>query len=153
SATLLVGILILANMPLARAADKSGGYPATEQVLSSQTDILGELSLKQPGGPSYEFFVGAMPPLRYVDANFRHYPIVLSAPASVTKGRLVGNGSSINALTRSRSWINETGRPVTFYVGDKRDIFGSNLAHLDGPKYAEGYLPIVKLAYSSGGAS
>ena len=41
---------------------------------------------------------------------------------------------------------------MTFYVGDKREIFGSDLARLDGPKYADGYLPIVQLKYTADGA-
>lgn len=123
------------------------------KLQNADTDVLGEAALKQPGGPSYEFFRDQMPPLRYVDANFHHYPVTLSAPASTVKGRFLSNGSSVNTLSRSRSWINETGKPVTILVGDKRDIFGSNLANLDGPRYADGYVPIVQLKYSADGAT
>src|SRR4051795_6837591 len=92
---------------------------SADEVLNSNTDLWGEAALKQPGGPTYEFFEKLLPPLRYVDANFHHYPIVLSAPSSTIKGRLISNGSSVNALSRSRSWGGEAGKPVTFYVGDK----------------------------------
>src|SRR5207248_2139131 len=94
-----------------------------------------------------------LPPLRYVDANFRVYPIALSAPGNPTKARLVGNGSAVNALARTPTYVNEAGRPVTFYVGDRRDIFGADAGHLDGPKYVEGYLPIVQMSYESDGAT
>src|SRR4051812_16028317 len=80
-----------------------------QRVQNSDTDLLGEAALKQPGGASYEYFRDLMPPLRYVDANFLHYPITLSAPGSTTKAKFVSNGSEVNPLTRSRSWINETG--------------------------------------------
>src|SRR5688572_3773186 len=103
----------------ATAAEPRGGAPG-DDIMRSKVDVLGEASLKQPGGPSYEYFRNLMPPLRYVDASFRHYPITLSAPGSTSKARLVSNGSAINALQRSRTWINETGKPVTIFVGDKR---------------------------------
>ena len=65
----------------------------------------------------------------------------------------MSNGSAVNALARQPNYINEAGRPVTFLVGDSREIFGSNLAHLDGPKYADGSLPIVQLVYQTDGES
>jgi hypothetical protein len=124
-----------------------------EEVGRSDLDLWGEGALKQPGGPNFDYFAKLLPPLRYVDANFKCYPITLSAPSQPTKARIVSNGSAINALARQPTWVNEAGRPVTFYVGDKRDLFGSNLAMLDGPKYAEGYLPIAQFAYESQGAT
>jgi hypothetical protein len=142
------------NVPAHAASPTThSAYPGVEELLRSRTDVLGEAALRQPGGPSYEFFRDLLPPLRYVDPYFKHYPIVLSAPGSTVKARLVSNGSSINALVRSRSWINETGKPVTFYVGDKREVFGDDLAKLDGPHYADGYLPIVQCQYTADGAT
>src|SRR5437764_590453 len=111
-AVVLPGILMLASVTLARAAEKPSDFPGIEQVQASQTDILGELALKQPGGPSYEFFAKLLPPLRYVDANFRCYPIVLCAPSNKTKARLVSNGSSVNARARSLTWNHEQGTPA-----------------------------------------
>jgi hypothetical protein len=65
----------------------------------------------------------------------------------------VSNGSAVNALARQATWRGEAGIPVTFFVGDHREIFGSDLAHLDGPHYADGYLPIVQLTYTARGAT
>src|SRR3954447_22677835 len=124
-----------------------------DEVVKSEIDLWGEAALKQPGGPTYDYFAKLLPPLRYVDANFKQYPITLSAPSNPTKARLVSNGSAINALARQPSYVNETGRPVTFYVGDRRDVYGSDLTHLDGPKYADGYLPIVQSTYQSDNAA
>lgn len=128
-------------------------YPTIEQVGDADTDILGEAAINQPGGPSYAFLRDAIPPLRYVDANFHVYPIVLCAPANEVKARLVSNGSAVNALAREPNWRNETGTPVTFYVGDKREMFGADLSRLTGPVYADGYLPIVQMQYTSQGST
>ncbi|MEA2733822.1 MAG: hypothetical protein QOE14_273, partial [Humisphaera sp.] len=122
-----------------------------EQAIASKTDLWGEAALKQPGGPSYAFFERLLPPLRYVDADFRHYPIPMSAPAARVKGRLVSNGSAINALARQPNWKNEAGTPVHVLVGAQREAFGSDLSRLDGPKLLDGYLPIVQLHYRHGG--
>src|SRR5438876_11333350 len=97
-------------------------------------------------GPSYEFFAKLLPPLRYVDAAYLHYPIMLSAPGATTKARLISNGSAINALARKPIWRNETGVPVHFLVGDDREEFGKDLSRLRGARYLDGYLPIVQLA-------
>ena len=124
-----------------------------QQANKANTDVWGEEALKQPGGPTYAFFEKLLPPLRYVDANFREYPITLSAPTAKIKARLVSNGSCINARARQPDWIGEAGTPVTLLVGESREIFGSDLSHLDGPKLADGYLPIVQLTYQSNGAT
>jgi hypothetical protein len=125
--------------------------PAPEAVIASQADLWGEAALRQPGEPSYSFLAGLLPPLRYVDADFHHYPIVLSAPAAPVKARLVSNGSAINALARQPNWKNETGIPVHVRVGDDRELFGADLARLTGPRYAGGFLPIVQLRYTHAG--
>ncbi len=120
--------------------------PATpQQAIASTADLWGDGALRQPGGPSYEFFEKLIPPLRYVEADFGCYPIVLSAPGAIVKGRLVSDGSAINALAREPGWQNEQGIPVHVRIGNRRVPFGSNLAKLIGPHYLEGYPPIVRL--------
>jgi hypothetical protein len=131
----------------------SYGIFPVDQIQNSLNDIVGEAALKQPGGPTYDFLCRAMPPLRYVDANFLQYPITLSAPGSLVKARFVSNGSAVNALARQYNWIGETGIPFGIFVGDARHPFGANLAWLKGPSYADGYLPIVQLAYDCDGIS
>jgi hypothetical protein len=122
-----------------------------QQLIDSKVDILGEAALKQPDGPSYEFFRDVLPPLRYCDADYRHYPIVLSAPGAEVKAKLISNGCGINLRARQPNWNNEAGTPVHILVGDRRIPFGSDLSKLDGPHYADGYLPIVRLACEEGG--
>src|SRR2546430_12601515 len=101
--------------------------------------------MRQPNGPSYDFFEQLLPPLRYVNATFHHYPIVLSAPGSALKARLVSNGSSVNGRANLKTW-KEVGVPVAFHVGESHELFGADLNRLDGPRYERGYLPVVQLA-------
>lgn len=121
------------------------GIPSVAEVLNAKGDPWADAALRQPGGPSYEFFANLIPPLRYVDAWFRDYPLVLSAPGAPVKGRLISNGGMINALSRTPAWVTETGTPARIYLGDRRVPFGSDPAHLDGPHCERGYLPIYTL--------
>jgi hypothetical protein len=106
--------------------------------------------MKQPGGPSCEFFEGLLPPLRYVNAAFHHYPIVLSAPGAAQKARLVSNGSGLNARADSEAW-HEFPLPVTFHAGNGGEEFGAELTQLQGPQYLNGYLPVVQMRYQLDG--
>lgn len=115
-------------------------------ALQAKEDFWGQIATHQPGGPSYEFFSQLLPPLRYVDAAFKYYPIVLSAPDAPLKARLVSNGSAINARAVKRTW-KDYGIPITFKVGDDEAVFGADLNALRGPNYERGYLPIVSLTY------
>jgi hypothetical protein len=146
---------LVAALVVALVANQAHGQAAVplDEAIASRRDLWGEASLRQPDGPSYEFFAPLLPPLRYVDAPFLHYPITLSAPASPVKGRLVSNGSAVNALARQPNWRGETGTPVTFRVGPAREVFGEDLRRLEGPKYERGYLPIVHLTYQSAGVT
>ena len=121
-------------------------------ALAAKTDLWGEEAMRRPEGPGYEFFAGLLPPLRYVNAPFRHYPIVLSAPRHPVKARLVSNGSAINA-PGDGGWWNGVGFPVTFHVGQDEGIYGDDLRRLDGPRYSRGYLPIVETVYRTADAA
>jgi hypothetical protein len=141
----ILALAVLSALPIRARAEAS--LPSLEQVLASPLDLWGEAALKQPGGPSYEFFAGLVPPLRYVETSFHVYPYVLSAPGAPVKARLVADGSAINALARQPNWRGEGGLPVTFRVGIARALFGQDARMLDGPKLADGYLPIVETKY------
>lgn len=140
----------LSLLLLLTASAQAARAQTVEEAAASKVDLWAEAALKQPGGPTYAFFENLLPPLRYVDAPFRVYPIVLSAPAAPEKVRLLGDGSQINALARQLNWSGETGLPVTFRVGLKRETFGSKPQQLIGPKLAGGYLPIVQMHYRDG---
>ncbi len=125
----------------------AGKWPNSDKAIESLTDCLGDLAMRQPGGASYEFMADLMPPLRYVDACFHHYPIALSAPNARVKARYVSNGSAVNELARQYNWRFEPGIPVQFLIGEDEQSYGADLAHLDGPHLADGYLPIVSNRY------
>src|SRR5262245_42929710 len=60
-------------------AQPPGAIPPLAEVVTAKQDVWGELALRQPNGASYEFFEPLLPPPRYVHADFRYYPLVLSA--------------------------------------------------------------------------
>src|SRR5258706_10876017 len=97
--TRLMGGLLLTFLSM-----QSGQFPTLDEALASKQDIWGLAALRDPNGPSYEFFEKLLPPLRYVNAAFHHYPIVLSASGSALKARLVSNGSAINPRPQFGTW-------------------------------------------------
>src|SRR5690242_6043511 len=101
------------------------------QIIESKTDLLGEAALHALGGPSFEFFADKLPPLRYVDALYQHYPRVLAAPRSLLKGKLLSTGGIINPLARHYQWIGEAGIPWHVTLGKRHLPFGEDLAKLD----------------------
>ncbi len=114
--------------------------------MASRTDLWGELAMRQPNGASCEFFAPLLPPLRYVNADFRFYPIVLGAPNAKVKARLIANGSGVNLRGGSRAW-NDNGTPVRFRVGPDQFLFGGLLDRVTQPTLAEGWLPIAEIRY------
>ena len=142
----ILAMLVFASSGVAETGEK---LPTLEEALAAKMDVWGEAALHRPEGPTYEFFAKLMPPLRYVNAKFRHYPIVLSAPQNPCKARLVSNGSAINAKAEEPvGWKPDVGGlPVNFLVGPDKAPFGNDVDRLDGPRYAEGYLPIVQMSY------
>ena len=131
----------------------AGDLPAPAEMAAAREDVWGEASLRQPGGPSYEFFRDLLPPLRYVNTRFRHYPIVPCAPAAPVKARWVSDGGAVNARADKPPMWREVGIPVHFAVGEPAEPFGADPDRLDGPRYAEGFLPIVRVAYGRGGVT
>ncbi|HEY8688774.1 MAG TPA: hypothetical protein VIM07_06020 [Chitinophagaceae bacterium] len=124
-----------------------------DQVLAAKQDLWGLAAMQQPNGASFEFFANLLPPLRYVNAKFHYYPIVLCAPGSKKeKARLVSNGSAINARAELSTW-HEIGTPVLFFVGAEQAPFGEKISALNGPHYERGYLPVVQIDYHSGKAT
>lgn len=126
--------------------------PTIQEVIEARTDLWGDAALREPDGPSYEFFRDLLPPLRWVNTDFRHYPIVLSAPRSPQKARLVSSGGGVNARANKPPMWYELGVPVAFLVGDPAEPFGENLARLETPRYQDGYLPVVAITYRHKGA-
>jgi hypothetical protein len=146
----VAALLIVEVVGTARGAD-APPLATPAEAAASKLDLWGEAALRQRGGPTYELFANLVPPLRYVDADFLHYPIVLSAPSAIVKARVVSNGSAINALARQPNYVTEAGTPVHVRVGRTREVYGADLARLDGPHFAEGWLPFVQSRYTVDG--
>ncbi|MHB8897512.1 MAG: hypothetical protein ACYC6Y_02055 [Thermoguttaceae bacterium] len=120
--------------------------PPLSEVVGAGRDLWGELALEQPNGPSYEYFEPLLPPPRYVHADFLYYPLVLGAPGSVAKARLVSNGCGVNLRGGSRSW-KDVGTPVVFRVGPDEFRFGGLRDRVSLPGPLEGWLPIYEITY------
>jgi hypothetical protein len=123
-----------------------GAIPPLAEVVAAKRDVWGELAMRQPNGASYEFFEPLLPPPRYVHADFRYYPLVLSAPGAGVKARLVSNGSGVNLRGGARSW-KDVGTPVVFRVGPDEFLFGGLRDRLSLPQPAEGWLPVYEITY------
>jgi hypothetical protein len=149
AAFLLVLLTGLAAVP----AEPPKKLPTPAEMAAAREDVWGEAAIRRPGGPSYEFFRDLLPPLRHVNTAFRHYPIVLSAPLAPVKARWVSNGSGINLRADKPPMWKEAGVPVAFFVGDKPEPFGEDVARLTGPRYLDGWLPIVEVSYQSNPAT
>jgi len=142
---LLVAALLRAQQP---------SLPVNAKEMAAlRTDAWAEAALRHPDGPGYEFFKDLLPPLRYVNTAFRHYPIVLCAPGKPVKARWISNGSGVNLRAAKPPMWREVGTPTSFHVGKEVESFGSNSERLDGPKYLDGYLPVVQVACSLGEAT
>lgn len=136
----------MAGAALAQEQPASGKTPTMAEVIASGHDLWGEAAMAQPNGASYEFFEPLLAPLRYVHADFRYYPLVLSAPRAKAKARLISNGSGVNLRGGSRSW-KEVGTPIVFRVGPDEFRFGELRDRLSIPELAEGWLPMYSIDY------
>lgn len=147
-----MGIWLLSATAAARLVAGESKIATLDEVLTAKTDLWGDAARQQTNGASYEFFAGLLPPLRYVNAQFHHYPIVLGSPGAAVKARLVSNGSAINARGGQSAW-HDIGTPVSFFVGENGLPFGGAIRALDGPRYERGHLPIVRMDYRAGEAT
>lgn len=145
-----VGWLLASFLATLSAAFAQVPLASRDEALAAKLDLWGEAAVRQPDGPSYEFFAPLLPPLRYVNADFHHYPIVLSAPDAPVKARLISNGCGVNLRGGTRSWT-DVGTPIIFRVGPDELRFGEFIERVTGPRYAEGWLPIVLLDYAHDG--
>lgn len=143
---LLVLAVVGCLVDVLRAEPPPNARPSLEEVFASGRDLWGELAMCQPNGASYEFFEPLLPPPRYVNADFRYYPLVLGVPAAKVKARLISNGSGVNLRGGARSW-KDLGSPVVFRVGPDEFRFGDLRERLSLPQLAEGWLPIYEITY------
>src|SRR5215469_4035536 len=122
---------LLAVSSLCLSADAASAWdaktpfmPWLEEAVTARKDVFGEAAMAQTNGPTYEFFEKLLPPPRYVNADFRYYPILLSAPNTHTKARLISNGMGLNLRAGTGQW-NDNGTPALFRVGPDQLLFGA----------------------------
>ncbi len=140
------GSFILVFVLIATLASAQTTLPSVQSALAAKTDIWGELAMREVNGPSYKFFAKLLPPLRYVNTDFREYPIVLSAPRGKLKGRFVSNGSGINLPAGNKTWYDYP-LGLAFTVGEKNEPINGT------PSLEQGYLPIVRVVAQVDGAT
>ena len=154
---------ILATPGLPGATSATAPLPSLTAALAASRDVWGEAALAQPNGASYEFLAPLLPPPRYVNADFRHYPIVLCPPGEIPavapkflrnnnpgarpKARLISNGSGLNLRGGTRTWP-DVGIPLQFRVGSDEFLFGTLRDRVTEPALAEGWLPIPEIRYT-----
>lgn len=124
--------------------------PSVQEMVGARRDLWGEAALRQADGPSFDFFARLLPPLRYANTDFRHYPIVLSAPQAAVKARWISNGSAVNARANKKPMWREVGTPVHFFVGPEAVAFGEDVTRVR-VGYRDGSLPIVETTYGHAG--
>ena len=139
--------------PAAKRQGASPQLPSVQEMIASRTDVWGDAAMWQPNGANYEFFENLLPPLRWVNTDFRHYPIVLSAPRATAEDTArVERQCDQSRANKPPMWY-EQGVPVAFFVGEEAMPFGEDLSRLDGPGYLDGFLPIVQLTYRQSGVA
>ena len=151
SAVHTILLLLLAIFFASRQLGAAPNLPTLDEVVASTSDLWGEAALQQPSGATYDFFAQLLPPPRYVNSDFKYYPIALSAPRSPQKARWISNGSGVNLSGGARSWT-DIGTPITFRVGPDELRFGEFAQRIDGPRYLNGFLPVIEINYSHGEA-
>ncbi len=149
-----VGLVLLSSLMVGAGDDSRmeatpTTLPDVASMAGAKRDVWGDAAIHQGAEPSYVFFRDLLPPLRYVNTAFRHYPVVLSAPAESVKARWISNGSAVNARADKKPMWKEAGFPVHFLVGAPAEPFGAEVSRLDGPAYEAGHLPIVRVGYTS----
>jgi hypothetical protein len=138
--------LVLISAASSNVLGQATHVPTLEEAQASKIDAWGEAAMKQPNGPSYEFFEPLLPPPRYVDAEFKYYPIALSAPNAPVKAHLISNGSGVNLWGIGHTW-KEHPAAFHFRLGPDQYEFGGQLSRLEQPTCADGFLPIFEIRY------
>jgi len=146
-------VILMALLPfwlMSACASSEAQVPILDQVLEARTDLWGEAAIRQPDGPSYRFFADLLPPLRYVDAEFGRYPIVVGSLHGQQKQRLASDGSGVNLWANRPNWHDANLHPMEVWVGDPPERFGADLDRWVGPHLADGWMPIYRWQYRVG---
>src|SRR6478609_7055819 len=131
-ASIFLGSYLCLSAQAASGRDpKPVTLPSLQEAVTARKDAWGEAAMAQTNGASYEFFEKLLPPPRYVNADFRYYPIVLSGPNTHSKARLISNGMGLNLRAGTSQW-NDNGIPAFFRIGPDQLLFGAFPDRLGG---------------------
>ena len=149
-------------MPKVQLPDPSGVTDFTERVqhprapLSwmelSRTDAVADYFRAQGREPNYDEIAGMVTPYKYVNANFRIYPLILGEKEGTAKIRLVADASQLHlGIERSRDGEQQRGcgfdADLHWFGPAFRAIFrvGAEYALPDAaPKWLRGPLPVAQ---------
>ena len=137
--------LVISNGLIAEAIKP----PTLEEIVYAHHDVITDYALSLPGGPTYEALLPLLPPVRWVFSEFRHYPVVLSAPTATVKGRIASNGSGLNPLANNPPTWKEAGRELRILIGNGVERFGHDLKRLGEGRWLDGYKPVWVVDYIS----
>ena len=116
--------------------------PTLDQIIQSNRDLITDYALARPEGPTYENIAPLMTPARWVTAQFKHFPVVLSAPSAAVKGRIVSNGSILNPVANNPPTWKESGRALHLFVGDHEEPFGQSFQSSSEGTWLDGWKPL-----------
>ena len=71
-------LAVITSISTAAGFGKSQSIPSLDEAVHAKRDLWGEAAMKQPNGPSYEFFEKLLPPPRYVNADFHFDPTAIT---------------------------------------------------------------------------
>ena len=123
-----------------------------ERALATGRDVWGDRLLGAKDGPTYEAASRFLPPLLYAAGRGGRrltasgvYYLPFTLPLSVGGER----GFGLHVADGSQIFVRRAGGPsLTVYVGPQgTERFGSCVRRLRPPTLAEGYLPILDVAY------
>ena len=155
-----VALSVLVGSPRAQAATRCGppqvGPSYTQRVrkvLAAGRDVWGDRLLGMKNGPTFEAADRFLPPLLYAAGRGGKrltasgvYYLPFTLPLSVGGDR----GFGLHVADGSQIIVRRAGGPsLTMYVGPRgSERYGSCLSRLQAPRLAEGYLPILEVAYT-----
>lgn len=123
--------------------------PTLNQIIDSNRDIITDYAIARPDGPTYESILPLMTPVRWSTAEFRHFPVLLSAPSSTVKGRMVSNGSALNPFANFPPTWKEAGRSLHIFLDHTNEPFGQKFDQTSEGLWLDGWKPAWNVSYST----
>lgn len=146
---IVLALLIMPMHDRPANAQTAPNQPTLDAIVKSNRDLITDYALARPEGPTYENIAPLLPPVRWVTAQFRHFPVLLSAPSALVKGRIVSNGSVLNPLANFPPTWKEAGRELQVFIGNDQEPFGQSLERQSPGTWLDGWKPVWTVPYLS----